>query len=954
MIQAPIGAPINLNSLDLAPSPDLHPLCPTPAQISNLLSLHSGLSPVEKSELVAHCASRACVFGDLTLLQHLLTDHQAQVYLNLGTRDEDGLGLISLAIHGFGADSDRDVEREECVRLLVAQGADMQSDDAGWTPLHHAALLSPPTLISYLMTHGCSPFALTKRKLTPLDIVTAHSIVPGREDVALLLEEAMRSEGWEGSRMDQRRRMAEQQQKRRGRRKALRADVAKVLSIHPGWWEPEPEFPTSDSDISDDESDDPDNDDIYTPPLDYSSMLVFSPTTLPRMLESLVTNYPPSLKDALPANALYMLTRFACLACDHTWMEELILSATDAIEEAFFNRADDLTSLVFWLYNTTLWLHFIQCDNAINRTCEFMGSFELIEEVINSVFVFIIRFAERRIDQLLDSTLLDYAPFSLDSVQFESEWSFLRSFTGRKKTSAPPPLISHSSSGTNIRSSGPTSPNGSLSPSQSQPTVSARKFSSFKQTFSKKQPTASLNSIFSDGAAGAQTPSPVDLTSFLSALHAFLVMNDVNPVMITQLWSQVFYWTGCEIFNRIITRKKYLCRSRAVQINLNLSELEDWISEAGLPNGVQNHFVTVRDLLNWLQCLSSITEFPDLVATIQSMRGINPLQMRRAVRDYKYEVNEGHMTDECIQYLTQLQKDWERARVKMGVEAMRKEINERERDRDSVSSSFRDELPDQSFSSAASTATSTSEQSNPHTGIDLLFDKSKDKSLWEPIKPPQPLGELLDSRYMIPLLFPADPRMLAALPKRLGSLSSDKAANGRVHSTSDDSASSRKSFDSQGSSKSGTSQDAATGGIMSWRWRNKKIREVGVSALQRIDGAVSAARWGKPVDPRFTDDDDEGTEGNVNVNPNCMNEAGTAGGREKTLHPSYSADDLHRIVEEEEAVKLSVVTQLTPISRKSSQHANGISHGHGSRRGRQSLSESTTVTPVERRQPSEL
>lgn len=73
------------------------------------------------------------------------------------------------------------------------------------------------------------------------------------------------------------------------------------------------------------------------------------------------------------------------------------------------------------------------------------------------------------------------------------------------------------------------------------------------------------------------------------------------------------------------------------------------------------------------------------------MKNINPLQvfsvpslngsilnllckMRRAVRDYKYEVNEGRMTEECIQYLTQLQKDWERHRVKLEVEALRKEV----------------------------------------------------------------------------------------------------------------------------------------------------------------------------------------------------------------------------------------------------------------------------------------
>lgn len=48
--------------------------------------------------------------------------------------------------------------------------------------------------------------------------------------------------------------------------------------------------------------------------------------------------------------------------------------------------------------------------------------------------------------------------------------------------------------------------------------------------------------------------------------------------------------------------------------------------------------------------------------------------MRRAVRDYKYEINEGRMTDECVQYLTQLQKDWERHRVKLGVEAIKQEV----------------------------------------------------------------------------------------------------------------------------------------------------------------------------------------------------------------------------------------------------------------------------------------
>jgi hypothetical protein len=121
--------PMALSGLDLSPEPDLHPLYPTTAYIESLLSSHSGLAPVQKAELVAHCLSRSCAFADLALLQFLLSDPRTQVFVDLCTRDEDGIGLVSLAIHGFGAESDRDVEREECVRLLVAQGADRSPDN---------------------------------------------------------------------------------------------------------------------------------------------------------------------------------------------------------------------------------------------------------------------------------------------------------------------------------------------------------------------------------------------------------------------------------------------------------------------------------------------------------------------------------------------------------------------------------------------------------------------------------------------------------------------------------------------------------------------------------------------------------------------------------------------------------------------------------------------------------
>jgi len=120
--------------MDITPEPDLHPLYPSTAHVAVSLSSHSGLTPSQKSKLVQHCLTRACLFADISLLQYLLSDSSAQPHVDLSLRDDEGIGLVSLTIHGFGGDSDRDLDREEVVRLLVSQGADLKPD-AGKTLL---------------------------------------------------------------------------------------------------------------------------------------------------------------------------------------------------------------------------------------------------------------------------------------------------------------------------------------------------------------------------------------------------------------------------------------------------------------------------------------------------------------------------------------------------------------------------------------------------------------------------------------------------------------------------------------------------------------------------------------------------------------------------------------------------------------------------------------------------
>lgn len=71
------------------------------------------------------------MFGDITLLTFLLHNSVSRNYVDLSVVDEDGLGLVSQAILGFGEESEQDIEREETVRMLIAEGADLITGDAG-------------------------------------------------------------------------------------------------------------------------------------------------------------------------------------------------------------------------------------------------------------------------------------------------------------------------------------------------------------------------------------------------------------------------------------------------------------------------------------------------------------------------------------------------------------------------------------------------------------------------------------------------------------------------------------------------------------------------------------------------------------------------------------------------------------------------------------------------------
>ncbi len=168
--------------------------------------------------------------------------------------------------------------------------------------------------------------------------------------------------------------------------------------------------------------------------------------------------------------------------------------------------------------------------------------------------VFIIRYVERRTDQLLNAAILDYSPLpsEFDGIQFESEWSFLRSLTPKRKQ-VPGPTVPHLVK--NGIPHSPSLPSRSTSPVPSSPPPSHRSFASLKQSFSRSRggsSSAPIQSMFQDTQPSASGPDPSDVTSVFDALQMYLILSGTNPALITQMWSQVFYWMACESLLRFL------------------------------------------------------------------------------------------------------------------------------------------------------------------------------------------------------------------------------------------------------------------------------------------------------------------------------------------------------------------------------------------------------------------
>jgi hypothetical protein len=280
---------------------------------------------------------------------------------------------------------------------------------------------------------------------------------------------------------------------------------------------------------------------------ELDQMLVFSLDDLPVIFDVVISNMKPvRLRQyrVIPANVIFLSARYAHYFGSEEMMEELLLGAIERIEAAVHvshlsasmsaathdlrlqNRPSDMANCAFWLSNCLLLLYYLRTEpNLFISTEEYQVH---LSDLINEIFVFVIRDAEQRIDRVLEQAMLEYEGLpGFEDVEFQDEWGssrFVKKLTGRGKRPLPKSVSAMSI------------------------------FESTNSTAAPSPPRSRQSSHFSTDATPLDAVSPRSITSILSSTLFILQIYDIPPAIVVQCFAQLMYWISCEVFNRLLTQ----------------------------------------------------------------------------------------------------------------------------------------------------------------------------------------------------------------------------------------------------------------------------------------------------------------------------------------------------------------------------------------------------------------
>ncbi|MCJ1417517.1 hypothetical protein MMC32_003861 [Xylographa parallela] len=573
------------------------------------VALNPKLSDEEKKKTLQKSLHMAASNGDVERVRRLVAGDPRK-YVDVNGADEEGTAPLIYA-SCFG--------HQEVVLVLLEAGAQVDRQDRNqWTALMWAMTNRHKDIAKILLDHGASPEVKSSSGRTAFDFAAPNSEMSdylheqGYHIGDAGIGEDFYDTGFSQDRFEQE--MEETEMRRRMMMESSRNLEVDLSSLGMD------ERPETVEELEDEHQD------FVWDKCLHDQMFVFQENELERILDIIITSMTPQRSPSqkpVPANILFLSARYAHYHASHELLATLLVSAMDKINTKVERHQWDMTVLAFWISNATLLLHYLKKDTGlVEATTEFQVQ---LVELINEIFILIIRDAERRMDKYLDAGILDHETIpGFEDVHFANEWNIFRS-----KNKVQP-----------------------LEPLGVKPQAPNRK---------------------------VQT-SPRNITSLLSSTLFVLDLYDIHPTITSQILAQLFYWIGAELFNHILCSKAYLARTKAMQIRMNVSVLEDWVrantrSPEHYENGsltstgentmdaARKHFMPVIQLLQWLQCFSSLGDDTEaLENTLKQLTLLTPQHLLHSSTNYRCEVGEKGLSKSTRKRLLALQSEAKKRR----------------------------------------------------------------------------------------------------------------------------------------------------------------------------------------------------------------------------------------------------------------------------------------------------
>ncbi|KAF8455279.1 hypothetical protein BDZ91DRAFT_786403 [Kalaharituber pfeilii] len=667
----------------------------------------STLTLIQKREILQKALNMAASNGDLDKVKRILNG-KASEFVDVNEPDEEGTSPLIYA-SCFG--------HQDVVAALLDAGANPDRQDKNqWSSLMWATTNRHKGIAKLLLDRGASPEIRSSTGRTAFDFIAPNSEMSDYlyESGYIGIGTAGISDDFYDTGLAEERFQEEMEQNELKRRMMMESAINLEVDLSSLGLDEQAESP--------DEEELDDGQEFIWDKCLPDQMFVFQEHDLDRMLDVIITNMLPQRSPSqkpVPANVLFLSARYAHYHASPELLTRLLNVAMDKINDVIELHQWDMTILAFWLSNATILLHYLKKDVGLQvSTVDFQLH---ISELINEIFILILRDAERRMDKVLDSAMLDHETIpGLEDVHFQNEWRLF------KKKKSPDPLATDKA----LR---PPSP---------------------KQR---------------------AKPSPRNITSLLSSTLFVLDLYDIHSVITAQVLGQLFYWLGAELFNRIMSNRKYLARTKAMQIRLNISTLEDWARtnnrepehyESGsltttgenVIDAAKKHLAPVVQLLQWLQCFSSLgDDLEAMKATLQQLPRLTPQQLIHASKSYRPEVGEKGLTRENMRYLVGLNMDV--------IEKRNRRMSRPVPPNIPASSLASSQAPQQTQQSAAQKRRSVPPQVGPEDGPSTEQEEEDDHT---------PENLLLDTALMLPFSLPTSTDMLVTYGAGLGGVNRER------------------------------------------------------------------------------------------------------------------------------------------------------------------------------------